>query len=79
MSAAWQAYASWAAAAAKRCADGAAAQAAWPQAAWLPAAPRQPPRTFSIASAVFTGTVDFSTMILLLLDTLAMTRAAPSQ
>lgn len=36
-------------------------------------------RTFSMASAVLTGTVDFSTMILLLLDTDAITRAAPSQ
>ena len=35
--------------------------------------------TFSMASAVFTGTVDFSTTILLLLATLAIMRAAPSQ
>ena len=32
-----------------------------------------------MASAVFTGTVDFSTTILLLLATLAIMRAAPSQ
>ena len=36
-------------------------------------------RTFSIASAVFTGTVDFSTTILLVVDTEAIMRAAPSQ
>ena len=36
-------------------------------------------RAFSMASAVFTGTVDFSTTILLLLATLAIMRAAPSQ
>jgi hypothetical protein len=36
-------------------------------------------RTFEIASAVLTGTVLFSTTILLLLDTLAIMRAAPSQ
>ena len=35
--------------------------------------------TFSIASAVLTGTVDFSTTILLVVDTLAIMRAAPSQ
>ena len=35
--------------------------------------------TLPIASAVLTGTVDFSTMILLELDTAAMRRAAPSQ
>mmetsp|Transcript_55 Transcript_55/g.202 ORF Transcript_55/g.202 Transcript_55/m.202 type:complete len:230 (-) Transcript_55:325-1014(-) len=35
--------------------------------------------TFSMASAVFTGTVDFSTMILLDVDTDAIMRAAPSQ
>ena len=35
--------------------------------------------TFSIASAVFTGTVDFSTTILLVVDTEAIMRAAPSQ
>mmetsp|Transcript_2955 Transcript_2955/g.10453 ORF Transcript_2955/g.10453 Transcript_2955/m.10453 type:complete len:237 (-) Transcript_2955:196-906(-) len=35
--------------------------------------------TFSMASAVFTGTVDFSTTILLDVDTAAMARAAPSQ
>ena len=34
--------------------------------------------TFSMASAVFTGTVDFSTTILLLVDTDAIMRAAPS-
>ncbi len=34
--------------------------------------------TFSMASAVFTGTVDFSTMILLDVDTDAIMRAAPS-
>ena len=32
-----------------------------------------------MASAVFTGTVDFSTTILLLFATLAIMRAAPSQ
>lgn len=32
-----------------------------------------------MASAVLTGTVDFSTTILLVLDTLAIIRAAPSQ
>ena len=36
-------------------------------------------RTFSIASAVLTGTVDFSTMILFVLETAAMVRAAASQ
>ncbi len=36
-------------------------------------------RAFSIASAVFTGTVDFSTTILLVVDTEAIMRAAPSQ
>ena len=36
-------------------------------------------RTFSMASAVRTGTVDFSTMILLSLDSAAMVRAADSQ
>lgn len=35
--------------------------------------------TFSMASAVFTGTVLFSTTILLLLETEAIMRAAPSQ
>lgn len=35
--------------------------------------------TFSMASAVLTGTVLFSTMILLLVLTLAIMRAAPSQ
>lgn len=35
--------------------------------------------TFSIASAVLTGTVDFSMTILLVLETLAIIRAAPSQ
>ena len=35
--------------------------------------------TFSIASAVRTGTVDFSTMILSVLETAAMVRAAASQ
>lgn len=34
--------------------------------------------TFSMASAVLTGTVDFSTMILLLVETEAIMRAAPS-
>ena len=38
---------------------------------------RQP--TFSMASAVFTGTVDFSTTILEDLETLAIIRAAFSQ
>jgi hypothetical protein len=33
----------------------------------------------AIASAVFTGTVDFSTTILLDVATLAIRRAAPSQ
>ena len=37
------------------------------------------PSTFSIASAVLTGTVDFSTTILELLETAAIIRAAPSQ
>ena len=36
-------------------------------------------RTFSMASAVFTGTVDFSTTILEEVDTLAIMRAAFSQ
>ena len=36
-------------------------------------------RTLPMASAVLTGTVLFSTMILLLVDTLAIMRAAPSQ
>mmetsp|Transcript_23465 Transcript_23465/g.64691 ORF Transcript_23465/g.64691 Transcript_23465/m.64691 type:complete len:230 (+) Transcript_23465:1092-1781(+) len=36
-------------------------------------------RTLPMASAVFTGTVDFSTTILLEVDTEAMRRAAPSQ
>ena len=35
--------------------------------------------TFSMASAVLTGTVDFSMTILLVLETLAIIRAAPSQ
>ena len=35
--------------------------------------------TFSIASAVLTGTVDFSTTILLEVETAAIIRAAPSQ
>ena len=35
--------------------------------------------TFSMASAVFTGTVDFSTTILSVVDTRAIMRAAPSQ
>mmetsp|Transcript_3488 Transcript_3488/g.10911 ORF Transcript_3488/g.10911 Transcript_3488/m.10911 type:complete len:236 (+) Transcript_3488:599-1306(+) len=38
-----------------------------------------PTSTFSMASAVLTGTVDFSTMILDDLDDCAITRAAPSQ
>ena len=38
-----------------------------------------PASTFSMASAVFTGTVDFSTTILELVDTDAIMRAAPSQ
>ena len=37
------------------------------------------PRAFSMASAVLTGTVDFSTTILEEVDTLAIMRAAPSQ
>ena len=37
------------------------------------------PRTFSMASAVFTGTVDFSTTIFEDVDTDAIMRAAPSQ
>ena len=41
--------------------------------------PRKSEPTFSIASAVFTGTVDFSTTILLVVDTEAIMRAAPSQ
>lgn len=35
--------------------------------------------TFSIASAVFTGTVDFSTTIFDVVETDAIRRAAPSQ
>lgn len=41
--------------------------------------PRMGCRTFSIASAVFTGTVDFSTTIFEVVETDAMSRAAPSQ
>jgi hypothetical protein len=53
------------------------------QASLLPQAPPRRrgagARAFSIASAVFTGTVDFSTTILLVVDTEAIMRAAPSQ
>lgn len=39
----------------------------------------QPVPTFPMASAVLTGTVDFSTMILFEVEQAAIMRAAPSQ